>query len=270
MTTFAPLRQQNIRKSDDDDVPAAMWRPLFRKVPALEPVSPDARPMREQMAHLTRLLQTLPATAEESALIQQAYLLCERTHGYPAIHLALEYVARLLSDAISAMHLSLTALAGMRGYPNAGTWAGALVEQQADVPSAARRFPKLDSVMRAGSPNIEFEDVECGLALAQALGLIELNVAKDGDRQPFIALAAAIRQRHSLGLLDEVHKCAVAAASQPDCAGVFIAEVARIAHAHCLELPMPWRWFVIMHQRARLRSRRGLQLETNLGEESTR
>lgn len=270
MTTFAPPHQQNIRKSDDDDVPAAMWRPLFRTVPALEPVSPDARPMRDQMTHLTRLLQTLPATADESALIQQAYLLCERTHGYPAIRLALEYVTRLLLNAISAMHLSLTALAGTRGYPNVGTWAGALVEQQANIPAAARRFPTLNSVTRAGSPNIEFEDVECGLALAQALGLIELNVAKGSDRQPFIALAAAIRQRHSPQLLDEVHKCAVAAASQPNCVGAFITEVARIAPAHCLELPMPWRWFVIMHQRAKLRSRHGQHLKPNPREESKR
>jgi hypothetical protein len=118
-------------------------------------------------------------------------------------------------------------------------------------------------VTRAGSPNIEFEDVECGLALAQALGLIELNVAKGGDSQPFIALAAAIRQRHSLGLLDEVQKCAMASASQHDCAGAFIAEVTRIAQAHCLELPMPWRWFVIAHHRVKLRSRHDRHLEQN-------
>ncbi len=270
MTTFAHLQPQHAFMTDDDDVPAAMWRPLFRKVPALEPVSPDARPMRDQMAHLTRLLQTLPATADESALIQQAYLLCERTHGYPAIRLALEYVTRLLSDAIGAMHLSLTALAGTRGYPNVGTWAGVLVEQQANIPVSARRFPKLDSAARAGSPKIEFEDVECGLALACTIGVIELNVTGAGDSQPFIALAAAIRQRHSPRLLDEIQQCALAAASQTDGTGTFIAEVARIAQTQGVELPPPWRWFVIAHHRARIRSRHGRHLEPNHEEETTR
>jgi hypothetical protein len=263
MTAFAHLRPQNAFESNDDDVPAAMWRPLFRKVPALEPVSADARPMREQMTHLTLLLQRLPATAEEATLMGQAYLLCERTHGYPAIRLALEHVTRLLSDAVKAMHLSVTALAGARGYPNAGAWAGALVEHHANIAAAARRFPTLNSVTRAGSPNIEFEDVECGLVLAQALGLIQLNVADGGDSQPFIALAAAIRQHRSPRLLDEIQKRAIGAASQSNCAGIFIAEVARIAQAHDLQLPTPWHWFVIKHHRDELRSRHDRHLEQN-------
>jgi hypothetical protein len=254
MVAFAQPCQPNNLTQDTDDVPAAMWRPLFRNVPALASISPDVRPMRDQIAHLARLMQRLPATAEESALIAQAYQLCERTHGYSAISAALEIVTRLLSDAVVAMHLSITAIAGTRGYPNAGAWAGALVEGRANIPPATRRFPAMESVVRAGSPNIEFEDVECGLDLAQALGVIQLKAMDIGDSQPFIVLAAAIRQHRDRHFRAEIQQCAVEAASQPDRVGAHIAEVDRIAQQYGFVLPNQWRWFAIRHNRAKARS----------------
>lgn len=262
MVAFAQPCQSNNSNQDSDDVPAAMWRPLFRNVPALAFISPDVRPMRDQMAHLARLMQRLPATAEESALIAQAYQLCERTHGHQTISAALEIVTRLLADAVAAMHLSITAIAGARGYPNAGAWAGALVEGRANIPLAARRFPAMESVVRAGSPNIEFEDVECGLDLAQTLGVIQLNNTDEGDSQPLIALAAAIRQHLKPRLRDEIQQCAIAVASQPDRVGVYIAEVNRMAQQYGFVLPIQWRWFAIRHNRAKVRSRINRQRAT--------
>lgn len=262
MVAFAQSLQPNRSDQGMDDLPAAMWRPMFRNVPALAAISPDVRSMRDQMAHFARLMEYLPATAEEKALIVQAYQLCERTHGYQVINAALEIVTRLLSDAVAAMHLSITAIAGARGYPNAGALAGALVEERANISPAARRFPTMKSVLRAGSPNIEFEDVECGLDLAQALGIIHLDMTDEDDSQPFIALAAAIRQHRKLHLRDEIQKCAVAAASQPDRVDAYIAEVDRVAHQYGFALPIQWRWFVIAHNRAKVRSRINRQRAT--------
>lgn len=254
---FARPLQPDARTHDNDDVPAAMWRPLFRTVPALEQVSPDARPLRDQMAHVARLVQRLPTTADESALIAQAYQLCERTHGYPAIREPLEVVTRLLSDAVAAMHLSVTAIGGAPGYPNAGVWAGALVEGRANIPASARRFPALDHAVRAGSPNIEFEDVERGLGLARVLGIFKLDAAQAGDNEPFIVLAAAARQHRDGYLLDELQQSADAVAPQPNCISAYITQVARIARAHGFALPTHWRWFVMAHARAQERYRMG-------------
>jgi hypothetical protein len=113
--------------------------------------------------------------------------------------------------------------------------------------------------LRAGSPNIEFEDVECGLDLAQALGVIQMNTTDESVSQPFIALAAAIRQHRNSRLCHEVRQLADAAALQPDCMGAFIAEVDRIAHQYGFVLPIQWRWFGIRHNRANVRSRTSRQ-----------
>lgn len=253
MVAFANLHQANRPAQDRDDVPAAIWRPLFRNVPALASIPPDVRPMRDQVAHLARLMQYLRATAEESALITQAYQLCERTHGYPAIGAALEQVTRLLSEAVVAMHLNVTAIAGARGYPNAGAWAGALVEAHANIPPNKRRFPLVVAVSRAGSPNIEFEDVERGLSLAQVFGVVPREASGEGDSQPFIALAAAARQCCNPHFLEELKQATVRIATQSDSLSAYIDEIARIAQTHDVALPVDWRWFALTRHRTRPR-----------------
>lgn len=250
---YARLHYLNRGPEPDDDVPAAMWRPLFRTVPALERVSPDARPMRDQMAHYARLVERVPASVDESVLIVQAYQLCERTHGYPAIREALPWVMRLLSNAVRVMHMSATDLAGSRGYPNAGAWAGALIEQHAGIAEGARRFPALPNAPRSGSLNIEFEDIVVGVGLARTLGVVTLHDADDADAGPYIALAAAIRQHHDPRLDDALQRCALVAGAAPNAVAAFIEQVTQLSATYAFALPMTWRWFVAEHGRAQAR-----------------
>jgi hypothetical protein len=185
--------------------------------------------------------------------VAQAYQLCERTHGYPAIGAALQHVTRLVANAIVAMHLNPTAIAGTHGYPNAGAWAGALVEAHANIPPDKRRFPMLAAVSRAGSPSIEFEDVERGLSLAQVLGVVPREALGEGDSQPFIVLAAAARQCCNPHFLEEMEQATVRIATQQDSLGAYIDEIARIAQTHDVALPVDWRWFALTCHRSRPR-----------------
>jgi hypothetical protein len=111
----------------------------------------------------------------------------------------------------------------------------------------------LAAVVRAGSPNTEFEDVELGLSLAQVLGVVPREASGEGDSQPFIALAAAARQHRNPRLRDEIQQCTIAAASQPDRVGTCLTEVACIAQEFDFVLPTLWRLCVIAHNRAKTR-----------------
>lgn len=225
---------------EDDNWTASplLWRPIFAQAPRLAAVSPHARELRAQLAHFSQLIAHIPATFDESNGIFDAFQLCERLHGFPAVAEAVQRATRLCIDALPLTRTTLTALAAQRGYATAGLWVGALVERAAGITPERRHFPRIDTPPRWGSPHIEFEDIERALDAALALGEISLRNLRAGALQPFASLAAALRiARGEEGW----RALAVLTTGSRD-----VAQFARLvraeARAHSMALPVDWLW----------------------------
>jgi hypothetical protein len=227
-----------------DELAVARWQPVFNVPLPLAAVAADARDTATQVEHFAALAHAMHAHDREISQVVEALQLCERTHGYGAVALALNVITAAVESGISLTGLSLTTLARQRGCAGSGVLVGALVEDCAKVHDEKRRFPVGGGDVHSGSPHVEFEDCIAGAQIASTLGQIgQVNQPDFTTARPFSALASAFRRHGGVRGLDCL-KCLADEAMRhaaPTSAPltIFIRLVAQTASDH-INLPAQW------------------------------
>lgn len=221
-----------------------IWRPIFDRPIALEPVSPHARRIDERLLYYQRCALAMRAEVHEQHDIVEVLQLIECTDGALEVLPHLPLLTITLAAAVASLGRSISELGTQREYPTAGIFVGALLESALGERLQRRRVPVRAFQPRFGSPHLEFEDFTTGAQLFNAVSAWDnTQLARNESAiRAFGALAWVARQRFGRAAATRLQSLADTKSATADLRS-FVHAVDGFSRANDMALPASWRSF---------------------------